>query len=165
MLFLSCASASLPDSFILALMTAGSNPAESELFSSAARRRTNSVFAVRLTGSREAGLETSVTNVRFLTEIGPDNLAGYGRVYNSGTKFFDAVRLLLAFSRSTRARQADRRPGGSLPYSISKAESISRRVRCILPGSDPPQSGGSGQTLIFPHLPPIFLAHANQSNR
>ena len=81
-LFLSCASASLPDSSILALMTAGSNPAESELFSSAARRRTNSVFALRLTGSSEAGLGTTVTNVRFLTEMGPDSFAGYGRVPN-----------------------------------------------------------------------------------
>ena len=77
---MSCASASRPDSVILALMTAGSNPAESELFSSSARRRTNAALAVRLTGSRFAGLEAFVMNVRFLTEIGPDSLAGNRRV-------------------------------------------------------------------------------------
>ena len=86
-LSLSCASASLPDSSILALMTAGSNPAESELFSSAASRRTNSVFALRLTGSSVAGLGTTVTNVRFLTETGPDSFAGYGRVYNVHVRY------------------------------------------------------------------------------
>ena len=94
---LSCASASLPDSAILALMTAGSNPVESELFSSSARCRTNAALAVCLAGSRVAGLEASVMNMRFLTEIGPDSLAGNGRVYVSGTSI---VWLLISFSFS-----------------------------------------------------------------
>ena len=53
-----------------------------------------------------AGLGTAVTNVRFLTEIGPDSFTGYGRVYVSSTKFFDALKLLLAFSLSTNALTA-----------------------------------------------------------
>ena len=116
---MSCVSASLPDSAILALMTAGSNPVESELFSSSASRWTNAALAVGLTGSSVAGLEASVTNVQFLTEIVPDNLVGNGRVYVSGTS---NVRLIMLFSFSLQASapHADRRPRGS-PRTVCRA--------------------------------------------
>ena len=162
---MSCISASLPDWVILALMTAGSNPVESELFrSSARRRRTNAALAGRLTGSRVAGLEASVMNVQFFTEIGLDSLAGNRRVYVSGTSNV-WVLILFSFSLKASAPHADRRPHGSPPYSVPSAESISRSVRCILPSKTSSQSGGSRQTLMFPHLHPSFFAHASQSKR
>ena len=110
-----CVSAYRPDSAILTLMTAGSNPAESELFSSSARRQTNAALAVRLTGSRVAGLEVSMMNVRFLTEIRPDSLAGNGRVYVSASSIVWLL-ILISFSLQERAPHADRRLSGSPPY-------------------------------------------------
>ena len=161
---MSCISASLSDWAFLALMTAGANPAESELSSSSASRRTNAALAMGLTGSSVAGLEASVTNVRFLTEIGLDNLSGNGRVYVSGTS---NVRLMMLFSFSLQASapHADRRPQGSPPYSVPSADSISKNVQCILPCNTPFQSGGSRHTLVFPHLPPSFFTHASKSKR
>ena len=159
---MSCISASLSDWAFLALMTAGVNPAESELSSSSASRRTKAALAVGLTGSSVAGLEASVTNERFLTEIGLDNLAGNGRVYVSGTS---NVRLMMLFSFSLQASapHADRRLQGSPPYSVPSADSISKSVQCVLPCNTPFQSGGSRHTLMFPHLPPSFFTMlANQ---
>ena len=64
---LSYSYASLPDSSILALTTAGLNPAESELFSSSARRQTISAFAVRLTGSSEDGHFIQLASIQILS--------------------------------------------------------------------------------------------------